>query len=160
MWIGFDDWLTGYLNPEFVEYANQKGYLIGTYDSYHSIHKPGNEQWTTAKFEDETLYESATVENKNREKISGFQGVGRKLNPTLAMPSVEKRVSRIMDTGLKFNSWFLDTDGTGEVYDDYSIDHTTTEEQDINSRIERIKYLQKKYNMIVGTEGGNDFISS
>lgn len=159
-WIGFDDWIVGYLNPKFIQYANENGYLIGTYDSYHSIHKPNEEQWITAKFEDNTLYENATVENEKGEKIKGFQNVGRKLNPTLAMPSVKNRVSKILDTGIKFNSWFLDTDGTGEVYDDYSKNHITTEEQDINARIERIRYLQNEYDMIVGTEGGNDFISS
>lgn len=73
------------------------------------------------------------------------------------MPSVRERVSGIMDTGLQFNSWFLDTDGTGEVFDDYSPDHITTEEQDIQARIERMEYLQKEYKMVVGTEGGNDF---
>ena len=158
-WIGFDDWVVGYLNPELVQYANENEYLIGTYDSYHSIHKPGEEQWETAKFEDTSLYENATVENENGEKIEGFQGVGRKLNPILAMPSVKNRVSKIMNNNIPFNSWFLDTDGTGEVYDDYSKNHITTKEQDINARIERIEYLEKEYGMVVGTEGGNDFVA-
>lgn len=159
LWIGFDSWENGFIKPEFVDMANNFGYLIGTYDSYHSIHKPGAEKWITAKFEDENLYEDATVTNKNGEKIQGFNGVGRKLNPTLALPSVKNRVNLILDTGLKFNSWFLDTDGTGEIYDDYSKNHITTEKDDIDARIERIKYLSNEKNMIVGTEGGNDFVN-
>lgn len=157
--INFDDWRTGFMKPELVENANKYGYLIGTYDSYHSIHKPGEEQWITAAFEDETLFETATVTNKDGEKIEGFNGVGRKLNPTLAMPSVRSRVGGILDTGVNFNTWFLDTDGTGEVFDDYSKEHITTEEQDINGRIERVKYLTDDKDMVVGTEGGNDFIN-
>ena len=157
MWIGFDDWQNGFNKPELVETANKLGYLIGTYDSYHSIHKPGEEKWITAKFSDTSLYDNATVTNKDGKKIGGFQGTGRKLNPTLAMPSVRERVSQILDTGLKFNSWFLDTDGTGEVFDDYSSEHITTEEQDIKARIERMDYLKNEKNMVVGTEGGNDF---
>lgn len=159
MWIGLDDYQEGFVKPEFVETANELGYLIGTYDSYHSIHKPGEEKWITAKFSDTSLYENATVTNKNGKKIEGFQGVGRKLNPTLAMPSLKDRVSSILNTGLKFNSWFLDTDATGEVFDDYSEKHITTEEQDIKARIERMDYLQKEYGMVVGSEGGNDFAS-
>lgn len=159
MWIGLDDYQEGFVKPEFVETANKLGYLIGTYDSYHSIHKPGEEKWITAKFLDTSLYENATVTNKNGKKIEGFQGVGRKLNPTLAMPSLKDRVSSILNTGLKFNSWFLDTDATGEVFDDYSEKHITTEEQDIKARIERMDYLQKEYGMVVGSEGGNDFAS-
>lgn len=159
LWIGFDSWENGFIKPEFVDMANNLGYLIGTYDSYHSIHKSGEEKWITAKFEDESLYENATVTNKNGEKIEGFNGVGRKLNPTLAMPSVKSRVNSILDTGLKFNSWFLDTDGTGEVYDDYSKNHVTTEKEDIAARIERVNYLSNEKNMVIGTEGGNDFIN-
>lgn len=159
MWIGLDDWQEGFIKPELVNKANELGYLIGTYDSYHSIHKSGEEKWITAKFSDTSLYENATVTNKAGKKIEGFQGQGRKLNPTLAMTSVKERVLSILDTGLKFNSWFLDTDGTGEVFDDYSPNHITTEKDDIKSRIERMEYLQKNYNMVVGTEGGNDFAS-
>ena len=157
LWIGLDDWQNGFIHPKFVEIANQMGYLIGTYDSYHSIHKPGEEKWITAKFEDTSLYENATVTRKDGEKIQGFQGEGRKLNPALAMDSVKERVSSILDTGILFNSWFLDTDGTGEVFDDYSPDHITTEAQDIAARMERVTYLQDEWGMVVGTEGGNDF---
>ncbi|WP_370877718.1 glycoside hydrolase [Paenibacillus anaericanus] len=157
MWIGLDDWQEGFIKPELVQEANDQEYLIGTYDSYHSIHKPGEEQWETAKFTDTSLFEDATVTNKDGNKIEGFQGVGRKLNPTLAMPSVKERVNSILDTGLPFNSWFLDTDGTGEVFDDYSPAHITTEEEDIKARMERMEYLQAEHGMVVGTEGGNDF---
>ncbi|MFI8496651.1 glycoside hydrolase [Peribacillus butanolivorans] len=157
MWIGLDDWQEGFIKPELVTEAEDMGYLIGTYDSYHSIHEPGKEKWETAKYKDTSLYENATVTNKDGNKIEGFQGEGRKLNPTLAMPSVKERVTSILNTGLAFNSWFLDTDGTGEIYDDYTPEHVTTEEEDIHARIKRMEYLQKEWNMVVGTEGGNDF---
>jgi len=157
LWIGLDDWQEGFIKPELVKEAENQGYLIGTYDSYHSIHEPGKEQWETAKFKDTSLFEEATVTNKDGRKIEGFQGVGRKLNPTLAMPSVKERVTSILNTGLPFNSWFLDTDGTGEIFDDYSPEHTTTEAEDVQARIKRMEYLQKEWGMVVGTEGGNDF---
>ncbi|MGL5616508.1 MAG: glycoside hydrolase [Sarcina sp.] len=158
-WIGFDDIEAGHVSPEFVETAKDYGYLIAPYDSYHSIHKPGEEQWSTATFKDKTLYENATIENKKGEKLTGFNKVGRKLNPTLSLESVKDRVGSIIDTGYGFNSWFIDCDGTGEVYDDYSKEHITTQEEDLKARIERMEYIKNKENMIIGSEGGNDFVS-
>lgn len=66
--INFDDWRIGFVKPEFVKNANEYGYLIGTYESYHSIHKPGEEQWLTAAFDDVTLFDDATVMDKNGKK--------------------------------------------------------------------------------------------
>lgn len=159
-WIGFDDIEAGYVSPEFVKKAEDYGYLVAPYDSYHSIHKPGEEKWSTATFEDKSLYENATVENKKGKKYEGFQGTGRKLNPTLSLPSVKDRVSKVMENGYGFNSWFIDCDATGEIYDDYSKNHITTQEQDLKARLERMSYIRDEKNMIIGSEGGNDFAST
>ena len=159
-WIGFDDIESGYVSPEFVEKANKYGYLVGPYDSYHSIHKPGEEKWSTATFEDKSLYENATIRDKDGKKLEGFQGTGRKLNPTLSMPSVKSRVGKIIDEGYDFNSWFVDCDATGEIYDDYSKNHITTQSQDLEARLKRMSYIRDDKNMVVGSEGGNDFAST
>lgn len=127
-WIGFGDIEARYVSPMLVDNANKYGYLVGPYDSYHSIHKPDEEKWSTAKFEDKPLYENATIENEKGEKLKGFQGTGRKLNPILSLPSVKNRVSNIMKDGYKFNYWFIDCDATGEIYDDYSKEHITTQD--------------------------------
>lgn len=159
-WIGFDDIESGYISPEFVKKANDYGYLVGPYDSYHSIHKPGEEKWSTATFEDKSLYENATIRDKDGKKLEGFQGTGRKLNPTLSMPSVKSRVGKIMDDGYDFNSWFIDCDATGEIYDDYSKNHITTQSQDLEARLKRMSYIRDDKNMVIGSEGGNDFAST
>lgn len=158
-WLGFDDWTNGLYAPSFVEKANQMGYLTATYDSYHSIHEQGNEKWSTAAFEDVSLYEEGAVQKKDGSFYEGFQGEGRKLNPTLAMESVKKRVNHILENGLSFNSWFVDCDATGEIYDDYSSLHTTTQKEDLQARIKRLSYIANDKNMVVGSEGGNDFAS-
>ena len=156
-WIGLNSWEQAYAKPELVERAVENGYLIGPYDSYHSIHKPGEEQWITASFKDHSLYENATVLLKNGEKASGFQNVGRKLNPTLSLPSVKQRVGEIMSSQIPFNSWFIDCDATGEIYDDYTPEHVTTQQEDLSARLERMAYIRDQYGMVVGSEGGNDF---
>ncbi|WP_099191274.1 glycoside hydrolase [Tepidibacter mesophilus] len=158
-WIGFEDWRQGYIKPELVEKANEMEYLIGTYDSYHSIHKPGKEEWITASFKDTSLFENATITGRSGEKKEGFKGVGRKLNPTLSMTAVRERVQNILNTGVNFNSWFVDCDAAGEIFDDYSPNHITTQEEDVKARLKRMEYIANDKNMVVGSEGGNDYAS-
>jgi hypothetical protein len=159
-WIGLNSWEQAYAKPELVQTAVEQGYLIAPYDSYHSIHEPGNEQWTTAKFADTSLYEEASVSDKNGEKLKGFQDVGRKLNPTLSLPSVKQRINGIFSTKIPFNSWFIDCDATGEIYDDYTRSHVTTQQEDLKARLERMAYIKDNYSMVIGSEGGNDFAAS
>lgn len=158
-WIGLNSWEQAYAKPELVTKAIEKGYLIGPYDSYHSIHEPGKEQWITAKFDDATLYETATIQDKEGKKISGFQNTGRKLNPALSFPAVENRVEQIQ-SAIPFNSWFIDCDATGEIYDDYSPSHTATQQEDLSARLARMAYIRDHYNVIIGSEGGHDFAAS
>jgi Protein of unknown function (DUF3111). len=160
VWVGLNSWEQAYEKPELVEKARENGYLIASYDSYHSIHEPGKEQWITAAFDNSDLYENATVTAQNGEKESGFQNVGRKLNPALSLPSVKLRMEKIMSNHLPFNSWFIDCDATGEIYDDYTPEHITTQEQDLAARLERMVYIRDQYCLVIGSEGGNDFAAS
>ena len=137
-WIGLNSWEQAYVKPELARQAEKQGHLLGAYDSYHSIHEPGKEQWITAKFSDAGLYEDAVVTGPDGEPVKGFKNVGRKLNPTLALPAVKSRMGEIMGTGLPFGSWFVDCDAFGEIYDDYSPEHDTTQEQDLAARMERL----------------------
>ncbi|EOO27155.1 hypothetical protein IIU_05954 [Bacillus cereus VD133] len=159
-WIGLPNWANGLMNPKMVEEVNKMGYLIGPYDSYHSIHEVGNREWNTASFKDKILYENATISNEKGEKIVGFADKGRKLNPTLSLPSVKQRVGDILQNHIPFNSWFVDCDATGEIYDDYSPNHITTQEQDVKARLGRMDYISREKHMVVGSEGGNDFASN
>lgn len=159
-WIGLNDWQQAYAKPELVQAAVDAGFLIGPYDSYHSIHEPGKEEWNTAAFEDETLYETASVMNQKGEILTGFNNVGRQLNPTLALPSVKKRMETILKTGLPFNSWFIDCDAAGEVFDDYSPEHRSTQQEDVKSRLERMEYIRDQGGLVIGSEGGNDYAAS
>lgn len=159
-WIGLNSWEQAYAKTELVETANEQGYLTASYDSYHSIHEPGNEQWITAKFPDASLYENVSVTNQDGEKEAGFKNVGRKLNPVLSLPSVRERMKTIMSNDISFNSWFIDCDATGEIYDDYTPGHVTTQEEDLQARLERMSYIRDNYQLVTGSEGGNDFAAS
>lgn len=159
-WIGLNSWEQAYAKPKLAETAEDMGYLMASYDSYHSIHAPGQEQWITACFEDASLYENATVTDKNGEKEKGFQNVGRKLNPALSLPAVKSRMERIMSNHIPFHSWFIDCDATGEIYDDYTPGHMTTQQQDLAARLERMAYIRDRYGLVIGSEGGGDFAAS
>ena len=158
-WIGLPDWADGLMNPLLVEKANQLGYLVGPYDSYHSIHQQEDRSWRTNWFPDSSLFNNATVTNASGRKIVGFLGRGRQLNPTLALPFVKQRVANILNDNIPYNSWFVDCDAYGEVFDDYSPNHITTQEEDFRARLTRMEYIGKETKMVVGSEGGNDFTS-
>ncbi|MDK8182881.1 glycoside hydrolase [Paenibacillus sp. UMB4589-SE434] len=158
-WIGLPNWANGLMNPAFVEKSAKLGYLIGPYDSYHSIQEKENKEWNTAYFPDSKLYNEATVTNKRGKKIGGFLNRGRKLNPTLSLPSVKQRLEGILQDGILYNSWFIDCDATGEIYDDYTPGNITTQEQDMQARLARMEYISKEKRMVIGSEGGNDFAS-
>lgn len=158
-WLGVNDWVPAFIHPGFVQKANDLDYLIAPYDSYHSIHKPGKARWITAEFKDTTLYEKATICRKNGTKKTGFLGQGRKLNPTLSMPSVQNRVNWILDQGINFNSWFVDVDGTGEFHDDFTPGRMTSQKDDMLGRLERMRWICDDKKQVMGTEVGNDFCS-
>jgi hypothetical protein len=157
-WLGLNDWLPGEMHPELVTAAKKEGYLIGAYDSYHSMHPPGNERWITAKFDDTTLYTRAFVMNKAGKPVGGFLGQGRKLNPIMSMPAVEHRMSKVMkNSENEFNSWFIDCDATGEIYNDYTPGRMTDQQQDMEARLKRMAWIRDTYKLVIGSEVGNDF---
>lgn len=53
-------------------------------------------------------------------------------------------MNNILQNGPKYNSWFIDCDATGEIYDDYSAKHITTQEQDLKARLQRMDYIAQE----------------
>lgn len=158
-WLGLPNWVNGLMNPASVDAAVKAGYLMGPYDSYQSIQQDASIDWNTASFPDPKLYEDATVENEQGEKLTGFLGKGRKLNPTLVFDAVKARVDGILAEGIGFNSWFMDVDAAGELHDDFAKAHPTTQKEDAAARMKRLDYLNKK-GFVIGSEGGNDYAAS
>jgi hypothetical protein len=50
------------------------------------------------------------------------------------------------------NSYFLDVDAFGELFDDYSPDHPMTPPEDRQNRLARMKYLSEDQKMVLGSE--------
>ena len=155
LWLGVDSWQDGFRHPTAVAKAKALGYLIGPYDSYHSIHHPNEKDtWETAQF-DLTLYETGAIVNADGTKSRGFKKKGYHLSPLVAQPYVENRVNGIVaQMPSDFNTWFIDCDAYGELYDDYSATHPATQLDDMNARLARISWIRDTHNMVVGSEGG------
>ncbi len=155
LWLGVDSWQEGFRHPTAVTKARELGYLVGPYDSYHSIHHPDEKDtWETAQF-GLSLYESGAIVNADGRKNRGFKKKGYHLSPIVAQPYVEARVDGIVaQMPTDFNSWFIDCDAYGELFDDYSVTHPATQVDDMNARLARIAWIRDTYNMVVGSEGG------
>ena len=155
LWLGVDSWQDGFRHPTAVTKARELGYLVGPYDSYHSIHHPNEKDtWETAQF-DLSLYETGAIVNADGTKNRGFKKKGYHLSPIVAQPYVEDRVDGIVaQMPADFNSWFIDCDAYGELFDDYSVTHPATQVDDMNARLARIAWIRDTYNMVVGSEGG------
>lgn len=157
LWLGMDSWQGAYRHPQAIRKARQFGYLIGPYDSYHSIHHPDEpDTWETAQFDLE-LYETGAIVRADGVKRRGFKQKGYKLSPIAAKPYVEKRMNEIMSKGIPLNSWFIDCDAYGELYDDYSELHPATQEDGMNARLDRMAFIRDKYKMVIGSEGGSGY---
>ena len=155
LWLGVDSWQDGFRHPTAIAKAKALGYLVGPYDSYHSIHHPKEKDtWETAQF-DLALYESGAIVNADGTKSRGFKKKGYHLSPLMAQPYVENRVNGIVEQmPSDFNTWFIDCDAYGELYDDYSPSHPATQLDDMRARLARISWIRDTHNMVVGSEGG------
>ena len=155
LWLGVDSWQDGFRHPKAVAKAKALGYLIGPYDSYHSIHHPNEKDtWETAQF-DLTLYETGGIVNADGTKSRGFKKKGYHLSPLVAQPYVENRVNGIVEQmPSDFNTWFIDCDAYGELFDDYSPTHLATQLDDMRARLVRIAWIRDTHTMVVGSEGG------
>ena len=161
LWLGVDSWQDGFRHPTAVAKAKALGYLVGPYDSYHSIHHPNEKDtWETAQF-DLSLYETGGIVNADGTMSRGFKKKGYHLSPLVAQPYVENRVNGIVDQmPSDFNTWFIDCDAYGELYDDYSTSHPATQLDDMNARLARICWIRDTHNTVVGSEGGAAYSAS
>lgn len=159
LWLGSGSWDEFEERPETVIAARRAGFLIGPYDSYNSIHRPNEpDTWETAQF-DEKLYETGAIINADGSKRRGFKKKGYMLSPEAARPYVEKRVTGLMKS-FAANSWFMDCDGFGEYFDDYSERHPATQQSDMQARISRMAWIRDTFGVVVGSEGCSAGVAS
>lgn len=152
----YDGWDGIEQMPWVAEVADENGWLIGIYDSYHSIHDPalkGSEgTWPTAQMTPE-LWENAGIMKQDGTFHRGFKQKGKKVNPFAVRDYYEERISGILNQ-VPLNYYFIDCDAFGEVYDDYHPLHTNGKEEGAAERNDRLAWLSHEKGLVVGSEGG------
>jgi len=144
------------VRPDVAARAEALGYLLGPYDSYHSVHPPGappDQTWETAQF-DQAAYTDGRVLKLNGQGHGGFRGRGYHLAPSAAWPHVQRRVGAVLRNH-PYSAWFVDCDATAEGFDDYSPLHPATRVDDMNTRRERLRWLEREKRLVVGSEDGS-----
>ncbi|MEG3220354.1 glycoside hydrolase [Vibrio gigantis] len=152
LWLGFDNWMPAFYQPNTVELAKQSGYLVGTYDSYNTaIPAKLNDNWLTAQLPT-PMRENCAIEVADGSLKKGFRGNGFYLNPNCHLDYVKQRALDIMRLG-HFNSLFLDVDATAMAREDY---RSNTSESDMLSAFNnRMQWLSEQPDLVLGSEDGN-----
>jgi hypothetical protein len=148
------------LRPDVVARARELGYLLGPYDSYHSVHPPDadpDQTWETAQF-DRAAYERGRVRNADGTGHRGFRGVGYHFSPIAAWPYVQKRVGGILNQA-RYSAWFIDCDATAECFDDYTPGRDVSRVDDIKARRRRLRWLETERRLVVGSEEGSALLA-
>ncbi|CAK2139866.1 Glycosyl hydrolase [Vibrio crassostreae] len=166
LWLGFDNWMPAFYQPNAVAQAKQSGYLVGTYDSYNTaIPAKLNDNWLTAQLPT-PIRETCAIEGADGSLNKGFRGNGFYLNPNCHLDYVKQRAQDIMRFG-NFNSLFLDVDATAMAREDYSgsIDNhikshinsngNTNESDMLSAFNNRMQWLSEQPSLVLGSEDGN-----
>ncbi len=156
IWLGFDNWMPAFFQPEVIEQAKKAGFLVATYDSYNTAIAPGvNDAWLTAQLPG-VMHNNCAIINSNGDKQQGFHDSGFYLNPACQQHYVKQRIKDILKFG-RFNSLFLDVDGTGMAREDYRESQLFPEGMNANQMLDafnaRLKWAGNK--TLLGTEDGN-----
>ncbi|MCW7760354.1 glycoside hydrolase [Photorhabdus luminescens] len=154
LWLGLPQWTAGFASPAGINAAKKAGYLIGPYDSYDTALPDDNinPSWLSAQL-GQAAFLRCGIMLENGKRKAGFQGEGVYTNPTCVRPLMEQRIPHIQAIN-HYNSWFLDVDGTGMVFDDYDPSKPTSQAQDAKNRIEGMAWIAQSQGVVVGSEVG------
>ncbi|MGF1833189.1 glycoside hydrolase [Photobacterium sanguinicancri] len=157
LWLGLDNWMPAFYQPKMVDKAKQAGYLVATYDSYNTAIPLGlNDGWLTAQLPN-AIRKQCAIELTDGSKKKGFRGNGYYLNPQCHLDYVQQRVKDIVKYG-RFNSLFLDVDGTAMAREDYQA--KSNESQMLTAFNHRMDWIAKNTGVVLGSEDGNSLTTT
>jgi Glycosyl hydrolases related to GH101 family, GH129 len=142
-----------YLTPEVIARAREIGYLIGPYDTFNNIQDPQKADCFEAVYDDE-LYQTGGVLKSDGTRHPGFRGRGYHLSSEALKRAkrhfIEERVNFYLQAGI--NSYFIDVDATGELYDDFDEHHPMTIATDRANRLQRMEFVSRQKRLVLGSE--------
>jgi len=156
LWIGFEQSLVNNndtdVNATFINMALKLGYLVGPYDEFHTMMDPKLADCPNVIFED--MYPYASVIDSQGKRMPGFAGRGYYISSQALLlnnnQAIYNRIDKFLKTGI--NSYFLDCDATGELFDDYASEHTMSQYKDRENRLARMAYISDDKKMVLGSE--------
>jgi hypothetical protein len=142
-----------YLTPAVIARAKELGYLIGPYDTFNNIQDPKKADGFESVYDDE-LYRTGGVLKRDGTRHAGFRNRGYHLSSEALKrakrPFIEERVNFHLQAGI--NSYFIDVDATGELYDDFDQLHPMTIATDRANRLQRMGFVSGQKRLILGSE--------
>ncbi|WP_179381777.1 glycoside hydrolase [Jannaschia marina] len=152
-WLGAENWLDAIWHPEAVALAKEAGYLVGTYDSYASAHAEATEgTWQTAQMGD-AIFDDAAFRDETGAPVSGFRGKGAYLNAAALENYARRRIGAVSDAA-GLNSYFLDVDATGLVFEDHTEGRETTRAEAHEAVRDRLAFTSGDLGLVLGSETG------
>ena len=159
MWLGYDQDARKdrrLADEKYIAAAKALGYLVGPYDSFANIQDPASADAANAIWDLELYKSGCVIDGRGRLK-KGFGGRGCELSSE-ALEQAEPvkhhiggRVAKHLQTGI--NTYFLDVDAFGELFDDYSTAHSMTPAKDRLNRLKRMQFIRDR-GLVLGSEGG------
>ncbi|MES2141278.1 MAG: glycoside hydrolase [Pseudomonadota bacterium] len=160
LWIGYDaSPVKGEDNIDktYVQTAENMGYLIAPYDSFDNAQNPKTSDSITSTWPNH-LWPEACIRYPNGSILSGFGNRGCYLSAEALRlrESKEKNIAQNIATMVSKgdNSLFLDCDAASPLYEDYSKQHPMTRIEDLEDRIERMRYISSAKKLVLGSETG------
>jgi hypothetical protein len=160
LWLGYDATPIKHgfnIDKTFVQTAENSGYLIAPYDSFDNAQNPRTSDSLSANWPNH-LWPEACIRQPNGVILTGFANRGCYLSAEALRlrEATEKNIVHHIDSMVEKgdNSLFLDCDAAAPLYEDYSTQHPMTRLQDLNDRIERMRYISSIKKLVLGSETG------
>jgi hypothetical protein len=158
-WIGFDqDDRThkALVDAHYIDAAKQAGYLVGPYDTFANAQDPVTGEDSVSRWPGD-LYPAGCILDRDQKPLHGFAGRGCELSSEALVraeakwkPLISRMDQRLRDGA---NSYFLDVDAFGDLYDDYSPEHPMTPFKDRFNRLRRMQAIRQR-GVVLGSEEG------
>ncbi len=155
-WIGFDQDKRTHrflVDRAYTAAAKAAGYLIGPYDTYQNAQNPSTADDAVSIWPNR-LYTAGCIVDAHKQVTHGFANRGCELSSEAlrrAPASLNQHLEERLRDGA--NSYFLDSDAFGELFDDYSPAHPMTQWQDRANRLQRMQNLRDR-GLVLGSEEG------
>lgn len=158
LWLGYDQDPRKpclLVNAEYISEARRIGFLIGPYDSFSNIQEPASADAPNAVWDSE-LYPAGCIVSRDGSLLKGFGGRGCELSSEALERAEDTKhyISRRVDSHRRsgINSYFLDVDASGELFDDYSTQHPMTPYEDRLNRLKRMRFISEGEKLVLGSE--------